>query len=437
MTPDGTASCRCLTIDDDASFTAGDIAVHNSLLVSVFWPAWEWASNPALRYLCVSYDEALSIRDNRRCRDILRSEWYRGNWPCVELAGDQNAKTRYDTTAGGWRIGTSVGGRGLGEHPDRKIVDDPHKTKEAESDTERQHAIDFFDGTLSSRGKSRGARDVVIMQRLHEEDLSGHILGKPNASEWTHICLPMRFEPERMGKTPLGWADERTEDGELLWPDLFPEKAVAELESDMGSYLAAGQLQQRPSPMGGGMFKREWFRIVQAAPVQAARVRYWDKASTPTGTGARSAGALMSRTKAGLYYLEDVVKGRWSSGAREQIIKQTCQLDNLRHNGRVATWSEQEPGSGGKESAENTVRNLAGYDVHTDRVTGDKVTRARPLAAQAEAGNVYLVEGEWNAEFLEEICSFPTGKLKDQVDASSGAFNKLTAVVTVQDNYDF
>ena len=128
-----------------------------SLMVSVFWPAWIWASQPDRRFLCVSYDEQLSIRDNRRCRDLVLSEWYQARWPEVRLSLDQNAKTRYDTTSGGWRIGTSIGGRGLGEHPHYKIVDDPHKTKEAESDVERQRANDHFDGTLSTRGKALGA----------------------------------------------------------------------------------------------------------------------------------------------------------------------------------------------------------------------------------------------------------------------------------------
>ncbi len=149
-------------------------------------------------------------------------------------------------------------------------------------------------------------------------------------------------------------------------------------------------------------------------------MRYWDKAATEGG-GARSAGVLIARTEAGLYFIEDVVCGQWSALRRETIMRQVAERDGR----AVAIYLEQEPGSGGKESAEASVRNLAGFSVHADRVTGDKCERARPLAAQCEAGNVRLVRGAWNQRYLEELCSFPLGSFCDQVDASSGAFNKL------------
>ena len=149
-------------------------------------------------------------------------------------------------------------------------------------------------------------------------------------------------------------------------------------------------------------------------------MRYWDKAATEGG-GARSAGVLIARTDRGLYYVEDVVCGQWSALKREQIMRATAERDGR----EVAIWTEQEPGSGGKESAEASVRNLAGFSVHTDRVSGSKCERAAPLAAQCEAGNVKIVRGAWNQGYLEELCSFPLGSFADQVDASSGAFNKL------------
>lgn len=170
----------------------------------------------------------------------------------------------------------------------------------------------------------------------------------------------------------------------------------------------------------GKVFNRSWFRVVPAGPQRGRRVRYWDKAGTEGGSGARTAGVRMAHDGR-IFYVEDVVVGRWSALQRNRIIRATAELDGP----EVEVWVEQEPGSGGKESAETTVRELAGYGVRAERVTGDKVTRAAPLSAQAEAGNVVLVSAGWNAGYLAELHAFPDGGLKDAVDASSGAFNKL------------
>jgi len=177
----------------------------------------------------------------------------------------------------------------------------------------------------------------------------------------------------------------------------------------------------------GQMFKREWFPIVQTVPADIVRlVRYWDKAGTE-GAGAFTAGVLMAKSQVGLFYVVDVVRGQWSSGAREQIIKQTADVDRTRWGYKVQVVHEQEPGSGGKESAEFTTRNLAGFNVSADKVTGDKNFRLEPFAAQAEAGNVRLVAGGWNQNFIEEISSLPNAPYRDQSDAAGGAFNKLTS----------
>jgi len=234
-----------------------------SLITAVFWPAWVWTMNPESRFLSASYEAGLSTRDAVKTRTLIESDWYANLWgKKVRLKEGQNQKTKYELTAGGWRLSTSVGGRATGEHPDYKIVDDPHNAKEAQSEVERQGAIDWFDMTLSTRGASRNSKTVVIMQRLHEKDLSGHIESKLDfRTEWTHLCLPMRFEPERMGTTVLGFRDPRTKADELLWPELFPEKMVDTLEENLGEYGTAGQLQQRPAPAGGGVIKTDHFRL--------------------------------------------------------------------------------------------------------------------------------------------------------------------------------
>lgn len=394
-----------------------------SLLCNVFWPAWVWTHTPTARFLFASYGGELSIRDSIKMRYLIESPWYRQNWPEVRLTADQNQKIRYDTTQGGWRIATSVGGRGTGEHPDYVVADDPHNVQQSESDVERQQAIDWWDGTISMRGLTRNCCRVIIMQRLHEMDLSGHLLKK--GVELVHVCLPMRFEPGRMPRTPRGFADPRTEPGELLCPALMPPEMVERAEKDLVSqYRISGQMQQRPNPAGGGMFKREHLPIVPDFPRECRDfIRYWDKAGTQGG-GCNSAGVLMTRWQ-GITYVVNVVKGQWSPRNREQVMRQTAETDRQQFGHGVQIVMEREPASSGLESAQNSIANLAGFRVQAELASGDKEVRAQPFADQCEAGNVRLVAGPWNQSYIEELVSFPNGALKDQVDASSGAFNRL------------
>lgn len=397
-----------------------------SLATCVFWPAWAWAAvNPSLRWMFASYDAALSIRDSLKCRQIIESDWYIQRWgDRFTLIDDQNQKTKYENSRRGWRLSTSVGGRGTGEHPDIIVVDDPHNVKQSESDAEREQALRWWDGTIASRGKVRKSRRVIIMQRLDVEDLSGHVLAKA-PDEWDHVCLPMRAEPNRMKPTRIGWMDKR-KPGELLWPAALNEKAVAELERDMTPRRAAGQLQQRPVPIGGAMVQREWFKLVDAVPLDAVRVRYWDKAATEDG-GCFSVGVLMARTPDGRIYIEDVVRKQLSWRKRNELMLQTAQLDAIKYGNVVTQWIEKEGGSGGKESGEFSVIQLQGFSVRLDNVTGkgSKEMRARPFADQVEAGNVYVLKAKWTHAFLDEWEMFPGGKYKDQCDSTSGGFAKL------------
>ena len=261
------------------------------------------------------------------------------------------------------------------------------------------------------------------------------------------MCLPMRYEapaltpqPDgtkklvaRMQPTPIGWNDPRKKDSELLWPKLYPEEVVQTLETNLGIYHSAGQLQQRPAPRGGGTFKRVWFEIVTAIPVLDKIVRYWDKAGTAKGSGAQTASVLIASytdSSAALpamkkkFIILDVITCRENAAEREAIIKQTAATDAQKW-GHVETWVEQEPGSGGKESAEGTIGNLSGFVCKVERVTGSKEVRADPMASQASVGKVKLLSATWNQDFLDELEHFPVGKLKDQVDAAGGGFNKL------------
>ena len=411
-----------------------------SLLVGVFWPAWCWIKRRHMKFMFASYAADLSQRDSTRCRQLVESQWYQSRWP-LRLSDDQNTKGKWDNAEGGWRMATSVGGKGTGEHPDVKIADDPHNTMQAQSDAERRSAVDWWDSTMTMRGALRNSRSVVVMQRLHQNDLSGHLLASDTG--WTHLCLPMRYEPPtpdpetkepvpRMRTTPIGWQDPRTEPGELLWPAGYGEEKVARLEAKLGSN-APGQLQQRPTPKGGGEFKREWFKVAEVRPPGITKwVRYWDKAATTGGKGAESASVLMGKYSVDhpveemrdRYLIADAFTFRKGWADREAVMKQTAASDKATY-GHVETWVEQEPGSGGKESAEATVMRNPGHTFKIERVTGSKEVRAAPLASQASVGKVSILAGSWNRQLLDELESFPLGALKDLVDGCSGAFNKL------------
>lgn len=388
-----------------------------SLLAGVLWPAWEWGpqGRPGLRYLGTAHKQDLGVRDNLKCRRLIQSEWYQARWP-MKLTGDQNAKTKFENDHTGFREAMAFTSM-TGSRGDRIILDDPLSVDHANSDADLRAAELTFTEALPTRVNNDDSAIVVIMQRLHEKDTAGIILKRDLG--YVHLCLPMRFEAERKCVTIIGFEDPRTYDGELLFPERFPEATVSSLEKTMGSYAAAGQLQQRPAPREGGMFKRAWFPVVRAIPAGTRFVRGWDLAATE-GAGDWTVGVKIGRQKNGRFLIANVARDRKSAAGVERLLINTASQD-----GYECTISiPQDPGQAGKAQTSYLIQQLAGYTVTSSTESGDKVTRAGPLAAQAEAGNVDILEGDWNDAFFEEITIFPNGT-KDQTDAASRAFNEL------------
>lgn len=392
-----------------------------SLLASVFWCAWEWGPMglPGMRYLSTSYSENYVKRDSRRMRDLVNSDWYQSLWPEVKLTRVGEASFANDKT--GFREGvpfsSMTGGRG-----DRVIIDDPHSTETAESPAERQRTTRIFRESVPSRvNDPEKSAIVVIMQRLHEDDVSGQIMKL--ALGYQHLMLPMKFEPERRCKTALGFEDPRVDDGDLLFPERFPPAVLGRDQKALTDYAVSGQYQQRPVPREGGLFKREWFvgKIIRTAPAGTVWVRHWDLAATKKATAARTAGVKLGRAPDGSFIVGHVVKTQDEGNKVRQLIKGTAEVDGK----DVMISLPQDPGQAGKVQAQDMVAMLAGWKVKAEPETGDKVTRAEPFSSQCEAGNVYLVQADWNEEYLDELCLFPGGSFKDQVDASSGAFGRL------------
>lgn len=300
--------------------------------------------------------------------------------------------------------------------------DDPHSTDTAESPTERATATRRFrEGAVNRLNDQERSAIVVIMQRLHEEDISGVIHSLDMG--YVHLCLPMEFEPDRRCVTSIGFSDPRTEEGELLDPSRFPADTVEKLKRDMGSYAFAGQYQQNPRPRQGGMFQRADFEVVDSVPAGGRSVRAWDFAATKEQPG-RSPDwtvGLKATHKDGVFYIEDVVRARWSPMEVERALKNTATQDGI----RVTVRMPEDPGAAGKADAAAKVKLLAGYPVKVVRRTGEKTLWARPAAAQSEAGNIKIVRGAWNEAFLDEVSGFPAATHDDQVDALADAVNEL------------
>lgn len=391
-----------------------------SLICSVMWQAWEWATGRAsLRYLTTAFNDVPVKRDTRKCRDLILSEWYRSLWPEITLT--RTGETSFANSATGTREGVAFGSL-TSQRGDRLIIDDPHSVETAESTAERQTTTRRFrEGALNRLNDQERSAIVVVMQRLHADDVSGTILKM--GMGFVHLCLPMEFEPERACRTSIGFADPRTADGDLLDPVRFPREAVESLKTGMGSYAYAGQYQQRPTPREGGLFKRSWFegKIIGAAPAGTRWVRHWDLAATAKSNSARTAGVKLGRAPDGSFIVGHVVKGQLEGPEVRKLIRATAEID-----GKLVQISiPQDPGQAGKVQSRDMIAMLPGYRAHAEPETGDKTTRAEPFAAQCEAGNVYLVAGTWNDDYLDELCLFPGGSFKDQVDASSGAFGRL------------
>lgn len=345
------------------------------------------------------------------------------------LRGDAYAVKHWETGRGGGLWAAGVGGPITGKGMHLGIIDDPLKnSEEANSEVIRQKQADWYDSTFYTR-QEPGAAIVVIQTRWNEGDLSGYILSKeyeePEHWHIIHFEAVKDTSPPEYPPTCIIEPDTRRP-GEALAPQRYPLEKLKKIAARIGSYFYNALYQQRPAPREGNMFKREWFEIVPGVPGRnelVSRVRYWDKAGTKDA-GAHTAGVLLAKFR-NTYYIEHVIMGQWGADEREAIIKQTAEADREMY-GRVTIGVEQEPGSGGKESAEATIKMLAGFAAYADRPTGDKVLRAEPFAAQCSIHNVKLVRGDWNGRYLDILTAFPYGTIKDPVDASSAAFNHLS-----------
>jgi len=384
-----------------------------SLLTSVIWPAWEWGPRglPEMRFIGTAHEEQLAIRDSRRCRDLIKSEWYQSLWP-IELASDLDGKREFGNTQKGVRQARAFTSM-TGVRGDRVILDDPVSADNANSAAKLDAVRIAFTETLPTRVNSEKSAIVVIMQRLNEKDVSGVILemGLP----YVHLCIPMRFEPDRRCTTAIGWTDPRTHEGELMFPERFGEEQVRELEKTLGSYGTAGQLQQRPSPRGGAILKTSWFRYWRALPPLDFRFIGVDTAQKTETRHDFSVLQCWARSMTGEAVLIDQVRGKWESP--ELLVQARAFWMKHLHSSLGATLRGMYVED--KVSGTGLIQTLRreGVPVLPIPRSKDKISRGDDAAPFIESGNVLLPQdAPWLSEFLDEAATFPAGAHDDQLD---------------------
>jgi predicted phage terminase large subunit-like protein len=392
-----------------------------SRIVSVFWPIWMWLRSPSFRWLSYSYSADLATQHALDSRRVLASDWFRSLWPELVLTGDQNTKSHYENNHGGSRRAGSMRGGITGFGGDGIIIDDPHDASGAESDAERNETLEAYRLGVSTRlNDPKQGFIVLVMQRLHEQDLAGY-LEEEEPDAWASVVFPAEYDGERR-RTPLGEYDWRYKEGELLWPERYGPVEIANLKKSLKGYGEAGQLQQRPVSRRGGMIDVAWLKVLPAKPAGVLWVRAWDFAGTEGG-GDHTAGLLVGEDEEGRIYLADGIYGQWGPGEVELVLHQTAMIDGQDIPIRIP----QDPAQAGKSQVFQMVtRLLRGWTVWAELNNGSKITRATGWVSQARVGNVYLVAGPWVSDFMGEARMFPRGKKDDYIDAVSAGFDELT-----------
>jgi len=435
-----------------------------SLMVNVFWPAWEWGpmAMPHLRYVSFSYSSGLTERDNTKFRKLVMHDKYKELWGDV-FNLEKEGEIKITNSKTGSKFASSVKGIGTGERGDRVVIDDPHDVHKSESDVVRTDTVRWFRETITDRlNNLDDSAIVIIMQRVHQSDISGFILeqGWP----YCHLMVPMEFEPGREPYNPLGWEDPRTEDGDLAWPERFSPEAVANIEREKGSWAYAGQYQQRPAPRGGGIIKREHWRPYTAEecgkfgvpwpkfPVMSYTVLSLDTAQTEKKQNDPSACVVLGVCR-------DIWQNRrlmlmWAWTERLELyellrkVEETCKkfkvdrvliedkasgypvAQELRRRGRIIS---------DKMSHNPKTQDRADFGVQLISPEGDKVARMYAQQNLFECGLIYApaeasgVSGDylfkdWADKVITECAEIPKGAHDDLADATSQALAHLRAL---------
>ena len=381
--------------------------------------AWCLANSPSAKFIHLSYSDDLALDNSSAIRDIVKSQEFQRFFP-LPLRSDSDSKKKWWTEAGGGVYATAAGGAitgfgagGMGRPQTGTgfpadgfqgaiILDDVVKPDDAFSDVMRDRINRRFNNTIASRTNSPETPIILIMQRLHENDMTGYLLGGGSGEKWEHLCIPAI-----------------TEEGEALWPEKHSIETLRQMEA-ADPYTFAGQYQQTPSPLAGGILKPDNITVVEALPAGPIEwVRGWDFASTTTGDW--TAGAKLGKLPDGRIIIGDMVRVRVGPDERDAALVNATVRDGS--NCRVSI--PQDPGQAGLTQVKYLIRQLAGYSVKATPESGNKVVRAEPFASQVNVGNVMMLKADWNTALISEMRMFPNGTWDDQCDACSRAFSLL------------
>jgi predicted phage terminase large subunit-like protein len=378
--------------------------------------AWAMGLVPDAEFIHASYSKRLATSNAYDIRAMMQHEAYRLVFPWLKLQDDSKAKDEFRTTAGGIVYATGADGTitGYGAGKMREgfggaiIIDDPHKAGEATSTIMRQNVIDWYQTTIQSRLNKPDTPIIVIMQRLHEEDLSGWLLGGGSGEHWDSLVIPARDES-----------------GQSFWPEQFPPEMLDRLEQS-SPYVFAGQYMQRPSPIGGGIFKDDWWQFFDAMPPLKWRSIYADTAQKTKEQNDYSVFQCWGQTQTGQIVLLDMVRGKWEAPELETMARAFWKKHLAQpYHGPLRAFKVED-----KVSGTGLIQKLKreGIPIIPIQRNIDKITRAFDAAPYVQSGNVYLMRDLDNlADFMSEASVFPNGTHDDMIDAAMSAISDMTA----------
>jgi len=380
-----------------------------SLLGSVAFPAWCLGRRPGTQIICASYAQDFADKLARDCRRIIMCDWFERAFP-TRLSAQRQAVGEFETTQQGCRLATSVGGVLTGRGADLIIIDDPLKPEEALSQAQRQAANDWFDHTLYSRlNDKRNGKIVVIMHRLHEDDLVGHVLAQ---EDWDVVRFPAIAEEDETWEVETLWGPRffTRRRGEALHPEREPPEMLEQIRRTIGEYNFAGQYQQAPAPQGGGMVKAAWFRnyAPNERPDKFDRVvQSWDTANKASELSDFSVCTSWGIKGKDLYLLH-VLRKRMEYPELKRTVREQCQAF-------APSVVLIEDKASGTQLIQEGLHAVTRYQPQSE-----KVMRMHAQTAMIENGFVHLPkEAAWLAEYLHELTAFPRGRHDDQVDSTA------------------
>jgi len=437
-----------------------------SSLISAAFPAWVWLQNPQEKFMYASYASALALEHSLKCRRLIESPWYQARWgDLYQLASDQNAKGFFENTAGGYRIATSVGASATGRGASILVCDDPNNAKDGESEVKRDSTNQWKAQVWSTRlNDPKKDCEIVIQQRIHEQDVSGIILSHDDRGEWVKLILPMEFESSHRAKTIVlpstegkVWEDPRMEEGELLSVARFGKQEIDRYKTELGSYGYAGQYQQRPAPEEGGIFKKAWFKWWKNAtpPDLQMLVQSWDTAYSEKPTSDYSACTTWGIWEDQNEIVNVILLGLWRGQVGYEELRKRAQRLHFDYRD---TGKERNASLKGREVGMCLVE-ATGFgdqlikDLKQARITalpfvpkpyGDKTRRAHLVSPLVEGGVVWLPAQAphfqtllpFAQDFERYAAIFPKADSRDVIDTMTQALIRLKDGFTLSHPHD-